>query len=668
MYDNDYGAISGYGIRFLSTNSRDLEVTGCSFNNCIRGVHVGTNMLTDNISITNNFMTNVQIGADINQDGGNLVSGNIAGNNISAVNISNNGGLVTVAGVFYNDSNSGNTDFTVTNNDIEVNASNGICIYMTGIPSADYSGSDVSITNNNDLIVDNGLAAISLQGASNILVADNQDIEIENDYGRGIRVEGGQNNQISCNFVEGIYPSPSQTSARGIQVEMSLNNALNANGMQNIPTGMEFNMNCGGETVVACNEFRGNQNIGLFYDSSANTGEQKDTGNEWTFGSSFASWGALNENSDFGNSLYESNDLPPTVSPPLWFEFSGVTPSCPNCLPIVMATEGDNPTYSSREREVAAGTHPAAYPDGVVWSAEYNLFAKMSENPGSWETDEILSAFYVGHINAALGNLYDLHTDIRAGFAEDAVGTAEMLEYRHNKNVHTEAVKSLSEGLSETTAPSETLLTQIEADIEDIKEALQGIQSHTEEATSNLQNEGITLAAENEEIISYREPIANETAVNQVYLEVIVRKLPVTESHLLTLISVGSQCPSVGGPAVYGARSLYTALTYDYLQTDCAEDRSAGVTAAGEDTFEFTVLPNPARSEVTVSLPSLDDLPEQDMQLFLLNHLGQTVKQLTVSAGQDLHLNVSDTAPGTYYLQLQTAAQTYPAQKLVIIK
>ena len=86
------------------------------------------------------------------------------------------------------------------------------------------------------------------------------------------------------------------------------------------------------------------------------------------------------------------------------------------------------------------------------------------------------------------------------------------------------------------------------------------------------------------------------------------------------------------------------------------------VTAEG-----FTVVPNPAADAITIQLTD-ETATGRQVNVFLLNHLGQTVKQLTVNAGQNLHLNVSDTAPGTYYLQLQTAAQTYPAQKLVIIK
>ncbi len=151
----------------------------------------------------------------------------------------------------------------------------------------------------------------------------------------------------------------------------------------------------------------------------------------------------------------------------------------------------------------------------------------------------------------------------------------------------------------------------------------------------------------------------NEKIINEIYLNTVVKseKLPIAEDAKIQVNAIAAQCPIVGSPAVYLARSLqarYQIKAYkDWLI--CKEQninlrKPKPQMALGLNELTYNLQPNPANSYINV-IASKSDAIGQSIEL--QNVLGIIVLQKTITE-TTMTISVENLPAGIYLCKIGT--------------
>ncbi|MFM9949693.1 MAG: T9SS type A sorting domain-containing protein [Saprospiraceae bacterium] len=205
-------------------------------------------------------------------------------------------------------------------------------------------------------------------------------------------------------------------------------------------------------------------------------------------------------------------------------------------------------------------------------------------------------------------------------------------------------------------------------------------------ATYNRRAIADTLLLQNAAISVQKLYESNEKAVADIFLSVIMKEVgSFSSAQEKTLQSIASQCPWVGGDAVYAARSLYRLIEPQSVFDDdvlCGRDSIPQPLAQEEslpqslaelkaqssettpETLEVSLYPNPAKDGFTVSF---NQALQEDLLLVLTDMYGRRKIIQALNAGtMSFYLNTADVPSGLYGCSIQSNRQVIAFNKVVI--
>ncbi|HFA51745.1 MAG TPA: T9SS type A sorting domain-containing protein [Bacteroidetes bacterium] len=672
----------GMGIRFTNGTDRSLREQSCTFSNCTRGIFANPGAGNfSNVVCDGNNMDFVQIGCDLVGMQGNFDDVSIQNNRIWASYLadpilSQNEiygvqilDLLETASTFRIENN---TDITVT-----LNPANGWArgIYLHGanfntFPNDPTLGVDAQITGNT-ITVNTGLRGIHVENISSANLSGNTVNILSSPliFGQtadGVLIEGGTMHTL-CNNT--IAHSGSDMDTRGIRTVNSLDNVYSTNIVTDGEHGIEFDMDCGTASVICSNDMNGTQDVGLFYDGAAVTGDQPidglsgpTHGNTWT--GTYADIGARNLNNgqiNMSEFFVPENisDQNPSHFPLAWF----INSEQPNGCEATCETGNDQiagPTPNPVDLMIADGTatHSSA---ALMWSLEQNLYRKLKNNPGYQQ----LNSSFTGFVNTKQGTVMDDLNEIREGISQlFAVPSAIATALKNNQDTIASALSQLETLPSGNLTQREQLLQQIEVLTLDNNCIRQGLES------ARLANAD-ALIAQNAAIGTTAVYQRNEKDVYDIYLRSAAKGLQPDGVQLLALKSVAEQCWEDGGPAVVWARGLYGINAHEFLpEYDCesgfASLGNGNKLTVSVSTVSFAVFPNPADGHLTVqALRPVDSKTE----VGLYDLFGKQVFVDELPEGEiSLSWDVSALSSGIYFVKVSSNEDGIFVEKIIINK
>jgi len=676
-YDTGYGILfagpghlrqTGLGRQQVAGAPPGAQAATPSFTNCTTGIEVWGG----NAKISDNRMLEMESGIVL--EGGQMKDVTVHNNYIEA----------TWEGISAK-ANSPSIKFLIEENSIKMNMAGDTCHAGIGIYEGLVPNGNATVQNND--IEGSARYGILAQYAIKWQILENI---ITNNLaiGDGINLLGSQNSTIKCNRIGGDVSN----GRAGLSTENSTEIALHCNTSVGFQVGAYFT---GTNTTT---DFRGNtmedNDIGLYLDTTI-INAQLHKGNMWvgSFGSNGARFDAIeSEDLQFSQFLVDTLDAsflwPPNIFPDGdWFlPDPGNTYFCPvginGCLP------GINEELAPQETDVLVASGGILHPV-LRWIAEKDLYRKMQKNPGFGAGINVYGSFEDSRENGPVGKFYALYQGIEAAFAADS---SQQALYRIGQDTIWVLLDSMAnvttELITETGMDSAALVIIRDALFERIaaKAAIQD--SLYALILTNRSLRADTLLAENAAITVQKLYESNEKSVAGIFLSIIMKGAgSFTSTQEKTLQAIASQCPWVGGDAVYAARSLYRLIEPKSYYDDAVLCGKGSIPQAmqrqenfpkeynelepqneqiSSETLEVAVYPNPTRDVVHIAFSSQ---PEGVLETRLLTLQGRSLdRQAFEVASSNFSLSTENLSAGMYFLQIRVGGQLITTKRIVIIR
>lgn len=663
-----------------------------TIHNCEMGIHFTVKNL-NSFQVTNCRMEEVQTGILVDALPGNgfITQGNISNNHIECTKYLGN--LQTIStGIQIDHPNINNSTFSVRYNDIimvQPGAFNidqnyivpGIDptgIRIIGLASPSHPGESMSINvTDNNVELKKGILGICMENISsgNIFhnIVNNRQAIFDLDHlFAGIKVTGGTNNSVTCNWVA----QNTVGTFVGIVIFGSIDVILSTNRTTDLLGSFSLVYDNGTNCDISYNDFQAynvNQ-TGLFY-SETRTGPQYLRGNDWlgTFasGATFkqgagaftycSSLYTVSPDANIGGSSGNPIDAGTFESCGYWFTIDG-TEDDVTCLDPNREYKKNN-----ADLEIANGGAQLLSP-GYAWSAEMGLYQKFTDHPELIGSDRSLQNFLQAADKSPIAGVYN----IRKQYSElDKITPAVDESIQQSLAAQTDLTNNLinldqkgANAFSPTgqwaTLSEQLSLLQQSQDIL-MTEVLEQRAKKAQDIIDNIhavQCDG--------------QPCANELFFYELYLETqILHPRELTKREFNQLRSLAASCPGEGGPVVFMARSLLFLLTGESVETQCPNgipqlsgfERSAD--ASGTNSSDLQLMPNPANSGVTILLPDHSD----GAALLVQDGFGRTVANtLMLGSGQkSVYVSTESLPSGYYVVSLQQSAGIAQTKRLIVL-
>jgi len=515
------------------------------------------------------------------------------------------------------------TDFSISNNDIELKEENPDPDGKAGIVLSNVIGAKGSRVNNNSLEVFYGEDGMAILQVENMAIKENTISDDGNvSTFTALHAAGGMNLFISCNQLSSQYTGSTSQSGdtHGLRIGSVVQSVISCNDISNTERGIRVFGNCSGTQI------RGNtldehlMGVEYGYDDTApvnyaNTGRQEYNGNKWlsTYAPVQGEFGAKhNDLQNYNFSRFIVNDTEgavfTTVSSPSDFVENRTDQSNFSCA-----------SFSS------CGTPPGIV-GGTTWEA-LDSFALVHDS--------------IGSDNLLIEQFRDLQWQVYRRMQEGSLNS--------NGSFNTLASNL---GLNSLFQDRESLMDIIRLD--------------TLETTNFGQVDLDTVSqdylwAVEKEILDWYEQMQNDldqwstTGSENIFMDRLSEGLSYTKSlwegkaayvDSVTL----DECIPYGGQGWYLVNSLRPPMERNLgFDLNCTDYR---FTEPQERMTNFEVYPNPNRGMMSIEAPSKVNTNQYRMY----NASGQMVQEGTFVNGEAIRLNTEIQA-GLYYITVGNAVQ-----------
>lgn len=261
------------------------------------------------------------------------------------------------------------------------------------------------------------------------------------------------------------------------------------------------------------------------------------------------------------------------------------------------------------------------------------------------------SDFTVVSINSNIAALIQAQHSIRDAFAYNTATIATLQANEQSKAQIEVQIHILDSLLSGTTDPVQVAALQQQKGVQDSLLNLLGLANeslanqHEAQRVSAVPALLAQLGAISPNIVCEQ----NLRKVMEIYLHTTAFSSEPTNSMLLDLNGIASQCPEEGGIGVYAAQSLYAALTGIWVnENDCTGQRQH-IERSNEPSI--TVYPNPSSGKVLIRFP--EQYIDKTVTITVLNSIGVEIKQIKSSGNTLRSIDLSDQLSGLYFLVLR---------------
>ena len=685
---------TGFAVRHSGSAAHGLDLRGlgmnpaapATFHNCTNGVWAtGTD-----VSVRETRMTGMGVGVTVEQGAERRIE--VFNNNISAssrgiqIAESPQAALISIR------------DNEVTAGLAPPMQSKARAIQADGssaVQGAEIRNNTISTLGSDFGIYMNACAGFEIdQNVVDVLNADNS---------QGIHVAGGNDNILSNNTVTGILQEENGVTlllgaGNGVWLSGAGNIRLWCNTLSTLNMGLQLSGQHTGADI-ATTLFRTPMGTGLRYANGALAPQQNGRGNRWEgtgqdYSDAAARHDGANE-ADIQATAYRIsggydptqsfNIYPPSVQltnfPGLpattWFPTNGMAAVACATQPQLQDNEEEN----AKLRRLIAVDSLGSIPDGTKWDAVWALYRKLLEEPQLMAEDSLLTAFFhriallpsgkLAMIEQGKAELFapnDL-TGIISGWVADLKSIS--LEIR--------LIDSL------VVADSlEWLPAQWYALMEEAKQISDAIQVLSAQADSLRREDAALLLLENAGISASQLPEANWQAVNEIYLgSIVAGKFSFSEGQKDTIIAIASQCPELGGGAVFSARALQALFDPETVYDEfipCASNAMIGEAGpaptdlSGElmhkEALESVswvsgIFPNPAGEYFLVAYDT-----EYPVRMYIYDMYGKVRRSLVLPSGRanSETINTSDLESGVYVVSLSNAGGEVANIRLLVVK
>lgn len=532
---------------------------------------------------------------------------------------------------------------------------------------------------------------IGVQGAANWTVADNQVTMTDNALNRwGIATYGAFNAEVSCNQVAGngqlsppSFPSQGQAA---IYNSMGARLRFTCNNMNYTANGMLFNGLVIDNADVAGNAFRRHK-WALHLGPSAIIGQQLLRGNLWYNPPAAGGLGGWNENANYGVSRFYYNPAlinggntePPSVDPQGWFVVdNGTNYECGNDHGEDYCSQFHaerRPEGIGRLDELVArdSLQNDPYTAESKWMLKGALYRKLDNDPALRDSLPEMAAFYNSLVGSATAALKDVDDGQLALYGMDSTIVAQLKANRVQIEAYMALVKDQLALLEDSTLTVAQRLN-IVGGISGYRQSMDALTAwntaalQTAATSKVLTSEG--LKAANAAIATSKLIEENEKQVNEIYLAVFGKEADgFTDAQRTVLYDIASQCPMLGGNAVYKARSMYRFVddsTYFDDQLLCLTHGIIVKSLRQQEAAIVGVVPNPAKDQATLMLSEQLNAPAV---FVIFNSMGSEMMRfgLPVETMQ-YEFSTGALSPALYHYQVRGPSGLIGRGKLTIIR
>ena len=570
----------------------------------------------------------------------------------------------------------------VEDNFVQVNASNNI--NRGGIIMNTLAGSPnpfLASIKRDTVTIGGGMHGIRATNSSNLWISEN--IVHMNNLAttaaiNGIEAEASNDCFVTCNSVTGNTPAPN-----GANPKAAVRIAAINNGRVSCNTSNDFQYGIFAQSQTNNIPLKGNtmenHDVGLFLDNSA-IGPQPHHGNLWT--GTYLTVGA--SNSGIGTlSPFEVNQtvapiLPPGVTLGPWFQ---VTPGTPyECPRIGSSSALDCATIADlRPEELGAGDYLAAtgdipfenYTEPLNAQVDRGLLDKLEAYPELAPEGSIMDAFRDAQLATEEGNLAAVARETDTLNRTEPALRAALGELHAQLGAHNDEVRTLSLAAANAAndeAAQNALLQQLGLARQNVQNLLAQMAALESALSAFAQTEIQALAAQNSSTAPNEIWAANEKTVNELRLLVAqTGEADFSAAQLQALYNIAEQCPIIGGPSVYRARSLYALAGQDETFVDnCPPTAQQRAAETADAPAKALLLPNPATTEFALRLA---EAPTENLAVEIFDALGNRALATELMPGQPLLIVHTHQLPaGAYWVRASSASGQIFAGRIAIIK
>jgi hypothetical protein len=370
---------------------------------------------------------------------------------------------------------------------------------------------------------------------------------------------------------------------------------------------------------------------------------------------------------------------PPSWSPPSWFNVtSGANYDCADHHGTHYCSQFDGDRCADCVKELdekiaSDSLENDAYTEETQWILKADLYKKLDDSPALLDSLQSLEDFY-DELQGSTTAAFKAIDDVRLALYDlDSSVVAQLQANRAQVEGYMALVKDGLEQLGDSTftlAQRQAILTSVSGYRQNIADlstwnatALQGASTSKVLTATGVQaaNANITTS----ELIE-----ANERAVNDIYLATIAKDVDgFTLAQATDLFNIASQCPMLGGNAVFKARSLYWLVDdkYDFdEQLLCLPHGIIVKNLTDRTSNAVAVIPNPAVDEATLVLDRVLDEPGA---FVVFDGLGGEVMRHGVPIEVPrIAFSTRSLAPAIYHYQVQGPSGIIGSGKLTIIR
>ncbi|MBK8966673.1 MAG: T9SS type A sorting domain-containing protein [Lewinellaceae bacterium] len=527
----------------------------------------------------------------------------------------------------------------------------------------------------------------------------------------GIGLNGSKNADVYCNTIGGVSGAYDAGKNVGINVIKSLGCAYQCNTINSTSVGIRFSGVCSASTVSPYPEtrMRGNSFVdhgyGFMMQSDAlfgsfgNQSPHAHAGNTWSgdyevdraihYGTQdqiyYSKFRVHIDDLPYYPLSDDSNNpnapMPPTPNAPsfIWFEVMD------DSNPFGCPAECEQPTAGSVPDSIGAFGLAIAQ-DSLSLTTEFDeamketlrryLFRFLDDNPSLISQDAALEEFYSTEEASNTGVFTTIDRLKEAALTIDSSSEVQLLLWESAIAGRLDSIRVAGEAFpsepdSSDIAEFGALQVVYIAEIDSfIRLQQQLFCSLLPDKISRLDSAWVL----NDGIEAITQMQLNEQIVNQLYLEKAVwGNFNWTISEKNNLDTIANQCPTLGGDAVFRARTMLDAAGYWEFYNDdslCQISSSRPVVQMASpqnQTGRISIFPNPATDRIVIQ--STEPWAEQAI-ILITDMVGNQLiqrqgREVLDSSGQGI-ISLSGLPPGLYFVHVLVQGKNSPVSKKIV--
>ena len=313
------------------------------------------------------------------------------------------------------------------------------------------------------------------------------------------------------------------------------------------------------------------------------------------------------------------------------------------------------------------------YTEETKWMLAADLYKKLDDARALLDSLPMLADFYADHQGSTTAEFKAIDDDQLVLYEQDSNVVVQLQSNRTQIEGFMAQVKDGLEQLGDSTltlSQRQAVLTSISGYRQNIQDLSTWNATALQIAASSKVLTADGVKAANTGVATNELIEANEKTVNDIYLSTVGKDVDVfTATQASDLFDIASQCPMLGGNAVFKARSLYWLIDdlHDFDDAEICLPYGIIVKSLVEhEANAVSVLPNPTNTEATLVLARpLEGLGT----LTVYNTVGEEVLRVNIPAETPRTVfNTSRLAPGIYHYAVLSPGGTLGNGKVTIVR